>query len=258
MTRMRENWIGLKTLVAKEVTRIFRIWSQTLIPPIITLTLYFVIFGSVIGARVGKISGFNYMAYIAPGLIMMSVITNSYSNVVSSFFGAKFARHVEELMVSPLPLTCILLGYMAGGMVRGLLTGALVTLVALFFTHLDPAHPWIIITVALFTSAIFSLAGFTNAIFAKKFDDISIVPTFVLTPLTYLGGVFYSISLLPPFWRSLSRFNPIVYMVSAFRTGILGIYTMPLDTAYAIMSLFLLGLFATNLWLLRRGIGLRS
>jgi ABC-2 type transport system permease protein len=258
MSRTHQNWVGLSTLVNKEVVRIIRIWPQTLIPPVITMSLYFVIFGSVIGSRVGKISGFNYMAYIAPGLIMMSIITNSYSNVVSSFFGAKFARHVEELLVSPMPLSLLLLGYMIGGMVRGLLNGALVTVVALFFTHLDPAEPWVVISVAILTSAIFSLAGFTNAIFAKKFDDISIVPTFVLTPLTYLGGVFYSIALLPPFWRDLSRINPIVYMVSAFRTGILGIRTMPLTMAYSFMVLFLLFLFAANWWLLKRGIGIRS
>jgi ABC-2 type transport system permease protein len=258
MNRIRRNWIGLATLVNKEVVRIFRIWSQTLVPPAITMSLYFVIFGNVIGSRVGKMSGFSYMAYIAPGLIMMSIIQNSYSNVVSSFFGAKFARHVEEILVSPLPLSLLLLGYMAGGMVRGLLTGALVTLVALFFTHLEPAEPLVIVSVAILTSAIFSLAGFTNAIFAKKFDDISIVPTFVLTPLTYLSGVFYPIALLPPFWRDLSQIDPIVYMVSAFRTGILGIRTMPLMTAYGFMIIFLLFLFGMNWWLLKRGIGIRN
>ena len=216
------NLVAVKTIIRKEIVRVLRIWIQTIVPPAITMTLYFVIFGNLIGKRIGSMDGFDYMQYIAPGLIMMSVITNSYGNVVSSFFGAKFTRHIEEMLVAPMSNASIIIGHVAGGVLRGLLVGTLVTVIALFFTHLDIAHPFIMISVVLLSSIVFSLAGFINAIFATKFDDISIVPTFVLTPLTYLGGVFYTISLLPPFWQSVSKANPILYMVNAFRYGILG------------------------------------
>ena len=252
------NWIGLKTIVRKEIVRVARIWVQTIVPPAITMTLYFIIFGNLIGRRIGSMDGFDYMQYIAPGLIMMSVITNSYGNVVSSFFGAKFARHVEEMLVSPMSNATIILGHVAGGVMRGLLVGSLVTVVALFFTKLEVAHPLITISMVVLSSMVFALAGFINAVFATKFDDISIVPTFVLTPLTYLGGVFYSISLLPEFWQKVSLANPIIYMVNAFRYGILGVSDISIAYAYVIVGLFVVGLFTVNMMLLNRGVGIRE
>jgi ABC-2 type transport system permease protein len=222
------------------------------------MTLYFIIFGNLIGRRIGTMDGFDYMQYIAPGLIMMSVITNSYGNVVSSFFGAKFGRHVEEMLVAPMSYATIIIGHIAGGVLRGLLVGALVTIVALFFTRLDVAHPFIMISIVLLSSIVFSLAGFINAVFAKKFDDISIVPTFVLTPLTYLGGVFYSISLLPEFWQNVSKANPILYMVNAFRYGILGTSDISIGHAYAILIVFVVVLFSACMLLMKRGIGIRE
>ena len=256
--RHRENWIGFKTIVLKELSRILRIWMQTLLPPVITMTLYFIIFGNLIGRRIGLMDGFDYMQYIAPGLIMMSVITNSYGNVVSSFFGAKFGKYLEEMLVSPLPNWLIILGHMAGGMARGLMVGIAVTIIALFFTELQLHSLPVTLSVALLTSAVFSLAGMINAIFARKFDDIAIVPTFILTPLTYLGGVFYSINMLPEFWQGVSRANPILYMVNAFRHGILGVSDIGLGTAYAIIMVFLVVLFTTALMLMRKGVGIRD
>jgi ABC-2 type transport system permease protein len=198
------------------------------------------------------------MQYIAPGLIMMSVITNSYGNVVSSFFGAKFGRHIEEMLVSPMSNVTIILGHVAGGVVRGMLVGSLVTVVALAFTSLRVTHPLVTVSVILLSSVVFSLAGFINAVFARKFDDISIVPTFVLTPLTYLGGVFYSISLLPEFWQRVSMANPILYMVNAFRFGILGTSDISIAHAYAIILMFVVGLFTVSLVLMNRGVGIRE
>lgn len=258
MTRFQKNLVGFQTIVHKEVTRVMRIWVQTIVPPAITMTLYFIIFGNLIGRRIGPMEGYDYMAYIAPGLIMMSVITNSYGNVVSSFFGAKFARHIEELLVSPLPNSYILWGYIMGGVCRGLMVGAMVTIIALFFTDLDVVHPWITLSIVLLTSIVFSLGGLINAIFSKKFDDISIVPTFILTPLTYLGGVFYSINMLPEFWQSVSKGNPILYMVNAFRYGILGVSDIGIGEAYAIIGVFIIGLYLFAMFLLNRGVGLRS
>ena len=252
------NWVGLKTIVLKEVIRVLRIWIQTIVPPAITMTLYFIIFGNLIGSRIGPMDGYDYMQYIAPGLIMMSVITNSYGNVVSSFFGAKFARHVEEMLVSPLSNATIILGHVAGGVIRGLLVGSLVTLIALGFTDLSIEHPLITFSMVLLSSVVFALAGFINAMFARKFDDISIVPTFVLTPLTYLGGVFYSISLLPEFWQKVSLANPILYMVNAFRFGVLGASDISIAHAYAIVLLFVLLLFGACMLLMKRGVGIRS
>jgi ABC-2 type transport system permease protein len=256
--RLHANYIGFQTIVIKEINRVLRIWVQTLVPPVIQMTLYFIIFGSLIGSRVGKMNGYPYMTFLSAGLIMMSVITNSYSNVVSSFFGAKFSRHIEELLVSPLPNSLILVGYIIGGMTRGLLVGALVALVASFFTDMHIAHPLITLTVALLTSIVFSMAGLINAIYAKKFDDVTIIPNFVLTPLNYLGGVFYSIALLPPVWRDLTRVDPILYMVNAFRYGILGISDIDIGTAYGIIFLFIVILFSFSLYLLNKGVGLRS
>lgn len=258
MSRTRQNLIGMQTIINREVTRVLRIWVQTIVPPAITMTLYFIIFGALIGRRIGEMGGYDYMSYIAPGLIMMSVITNSYSNVASSFFGAKFGRHVEELLVSPLPNQYILIGYVMGGVLRGLLVGVVVTIVALFFTDLSVAHPLITISIVLLTAIVFSLGGFINAVFSRKFDDISIIPTFILTPLTYLGGVFYSIELLPTFWENASRGNPILYMVNGFRYGILGEADIGIGTAYAIILVFLVALYSLSLYLMNRGIGLRS
>ena len=252
------NLVAVRTIIRKELIRVLRIWIQTIVPPAITMTLYFIIFGNLIGRRIGSMDGFDYMAYIAPGLIMMSVITNSYGNVVSSFFGAKFARHIEEMLVSPMSNASIIVGHVAGGVLRGLLVGALVTVVALFFTRLDVAHPMIMLSVVLLSSIVFSLAGFINAVFAKKFDDISIVPTFVLTPLTYLGGVFYSISLLPEFWQNVSKANPILYMVNAFRYGILGTSDISITHAYAILVAFVAGLFTACMLLMKYGVGIRE
>jgi ABC-2 type transport system permease protein len=252
------NAVALKTIVRKEMVRVLRIWIQTIVPPAITMTLYFIIFGNLIGRRIGTMDGFDYMQFIAPGLIMMSVITNSYGNVVSSFFGAKFGRHVEEMLVSPMSSATIVIGHVAGGVLRGVMVGALVTLIALFFTKLDVRHPWITVSIVLLSSIVFALAGFINAVFAKKFDDISIVPTFVLTPLTYLGGVFYSISLLPSFWQQVSLANPILYMVNAFRYGILGSSDISIGVAYAILGIFVVVLFTACVQLMRRGIGIRE
>jgi len=252
------NFVALKTIIRKEMSRVLRIWIQTVVPPAITMTLYFIIFGNLIGRRIGTMDGFDYMQYIAPGLIMMSVITNSYGNVVSSFFGAKFGKHVEEMLVAPMSYATIIIGHVAGGVLRGLLVGMLVTVIALFFTKLEVAHPFIMISIVLLSSIVFSLAGFINAVFAKKFDDISIVPTFVLTPLTYLGGVFYSISMLPEFWQSVSKANPILYMVNAFRYGILGTSDIGIGQAYAILLVFVVLLFSGCMFLMRRGIGIRE
>ena len=252
------NVIALKTIVRKEIVRVLRIWVQTIVPPAITMTLYFIIFGNLIGRRIGTMDGFDYMQFIAPGPIMMSVITNSYGNVVSSFFGAKFGRHIEEMLVSPMSNATIILGHVAGGVLRGVLVGLLVTVIALFFTKLEVRHPFITISVVLLSSVVFALAGFINAVFAKKFDDISIVPTFVLTPLTYLGGVFYSISLLPDFWQSASLANPILYMVNAFRFGILGTSDIDITKAYAILLVFVVVLFTACYQLMHRGVGIRE
>ena len=252
------NLTAVKTLVRKEVIRVLRIWVQTIVPPAITMTLYFIIFGNLIGRRIGTMDGFDYMQYIAPGLIMMSVITNSYGNVVSSFFGAKFGRHVEEMIVSPMSNASIIVGHVAGGVIRGLLVGLMVTCIALAFTNLTVAHPFITVSMVLLSSIVFALAGFVNAVFAQKFDDISIVPTFVLTPLTYLGGVFYSISLLPEFWQKVSLGNPILYMVNAFRYGILGKSDISIAHAYLIVGLFVVGLYTACLMLLNRGVGIRE
>ncbi|MEO7067485.1 MAG: ABC transporter permease [Rhodanobacter sp.] len=253
------NLIAMNTVARREIIRIMRIWTQTLIPPVITMTLYFIIFGKLIGSRIGKIEGdFSYMQYIVPGLVMMSIINNSYMNISSSFYGAKFQRSVEEMLVAPMANWAILYGYVIGALVRSLVVGALVLLVALFFTSLHVAHPFIALTSVVLGSVIFALAGFINAIFATKFDDIALVPTFIITPLTYLGGVFYSINMLGEPWRMISHANPILYMVNAFRYGILGISDVSVGGAFAVMLLFIVGLTIGALYLLRRGVGLRS
>ena len=257
-TSAQRNLVALGTIVHREVRRILRIWGQTLVPPAITMTLYFLIFGGLIGSRIGDMGGFSYMEFIVPGLVMMSVIQNSYANISSSFFGAKFGRHVEELLVSPMPNWVILAGYVAGAVLRGLLVGAIVLLIAMLFTKVRIPHPLVTFTTVLLGATIFALAGFVNAVYAKKFDDVAIVPTFILTPLTYLGGVFYSVKLLPDWAEVATHANPIFYMVNAFRYGLLGSSDVPLWVAYALMLGFVVALTMLGLWLLKRGVGLRS
>jgi len=257
-TLARINLVGFQTIVIREFSRIIRIWGQTIVPPAITATLYFVIFGSLIGRRIGDMGGYSYIQYIAPGLIMMSVITNSYGNVVSSFFGAKFGKHIEELLVSPLPNWLIVAGYMVGGMARGLIVGAVVTIVTLLFTNLHIYNIGVVISAVLLSSIVFSLAGMINAVFAKNFDQISFIPTFVLTPLTYLGGVFYTIELLPEWARTISHGNPILYMVNAFRFGFLGVSDVNIGLAYSIMIAAVIVLYASCVLLLNKGVGTRD
>lgn len=257
MSNVQNNMVALTTIVSKEIRRFTRIWVQTLLPPAITMALYFVIFGRLIGAQIGDMHGFNYMQYIAPGLIMMSVITNSYTNVVSSFFSTKFMRSVEELLVSPVPNSIVLLGYVIGGVARGLCVGLIVTLLALFFTDLQIQHLGVTVMIVLLTAVVFSLGGFINAVYANSFDDVSIVPTFVLTPLTYFGGVFYSIDMLPEFWRNLSLGNPILYMVNTFRYGILGVSDVPVGHAFAMIGVCIVALTVYSMYLLNVGKGLR-
>lgn len=255
---IRLYWIALKSIWIKEVTRFGRIWVQTLVPPVITMTLYFIIFGNLIGSRIGDMQGFDYMQFIVPGLIMMSVITNSYSNVASSFFGAKYQHSIEELLVAPVPTHIVIIGFVGGGVARGICVGVLVTLVSLFFVPLEIHSWWVIALTLLLTAVLFSLGGLVNAIFAESFDDISIVPTFVLTPLTYLGGVFYSLTLLPPVWQAISKINPIVYMISGFRYGFLGISDVPLALTFGVLIAFTAAFYLLSWWLISRGRGLRS
>ena len=252
------HWIAFRTLLTREIRRFIRIWPQTLLPPAITMTLYFIIFGNLIGSRIGTMGGFSYMEYIAPGIIMMSVINNAYSNVASSLFSAKFQSHIEELIVAPIPNYLILAGYVAGGMARGLCVGLIVTIVSLFFTAIEIQHLWVTISMIILSSMMFALGGFINAIYARSFDEISIIPTFILTPLTYLGGVFYSISLLPEFWQNVSLLNPILYMVNAFRFGMLGVADIPVTTAFSIILVCIVGLTSFALYLLNKGTGIRN
>lgn len=250
-------WTAFTTIVTREVRRFTRIWPQTLLPPAVTMTLYFIIFGNLIGSRIGEMGGYDYMQFIVPGLIMMAVITNSYSNVVSSFFSMKFQRSIEELLVSPVPNWTILAGYVAGGMARGLSIGLIVTLLSLAFTQLSIHNLLMVVITVILTSALFSLGGFINAMLATKFDDISIVPTFVLTPLTYLGGVFYSIDMLPSFWQGVSLANPILYMVNGFRFGILGVSDVNPFVSLGMILVFIVLLAAVALRMLARGNGIR-
>ena len=252
------KYIAFETIVLREIRRFGRIWLQTLVPPAITIGLYFVIFGNLVGKRIGEMGGFQYMEFIVPGLIMMAVIQNSYSNVVSSFFSHKFQHSVEELLVAPVPNYVILCGFIVGGMARGLAVGTIVTFISMLFADLEIQNLFITVTVVLLTSIVFALAGFINALFANSFDDISIIPTFVLTPLIYLGGVFYSVELLPPFWKFVSALNPIFYMVNTFRYGILGSSDVDIRWAFFILCVFIVLLFTSCIFLLRKGTGLRS
>ena len=253
-----EKYIAFYTILMKEMRRFLRIWIQTVLPAMITTALYFVIFGNLIGARIGDMQGVRYIDYIVPGLILMTIITNSYANVVSSFYSSKFQRNVEEMLVSPVPNYVILLGYISGGVARGLVVGVAVTAVAALFAGIQLHNLTVIVTFALLTAVLFSLGGFINAIYAKSFDDISIVPTFVLTPLTYLGGIFYTINLLPVFWQKVSLVNPILYMVNAFRYGFLGLSDINIWYSYLIVIVFIVGLFSLSLYLLNKGHGIRT
>ena len=249
--------VALKTIAIKELLRFTRIWVQTMLPPAISVGLYFIIFGELIGSQINDIDGFKYMDYIVPGLILMSVITNSYANVVSSFFSAKFHHSIEEMLVSPLPNYIILIGFVSGGIARGIIVGIIVTLVSMFFSDFQIYSYSVTIAVFILTSALFALAGFINAAYARSFDDITIIPTFVLTPLTYLGGIFYSIKMLPEFWQSVSLVNPILYMINAFRYGLLGVSDIDLSVAFMIITAFIVLLFYFSLRLLRLGVGLK-
>lgn len=258
MTHLADYRVAYMTIVVKEVRRFLRIWVQTVLPAAISTSLYFLIFGHLIGERIGDMDGYRYIDFIVPGVIMMAIINNAYSNVVSSFFSAKFQRHVEELLVSPMPNAIILLGFVSGGIVRGLTVGVAVTAVAAVLSDLQVHNLALILLVALLTAALFAIGGFINAVYAKSFDDISIIPTFVLTPLIYLGGIFYSLELLPEFWQGVSLFNPILYMINAFRFGFIGTSDIGLGTAFVIIGLFIVGLYLFALHLLNRGVGVRS
>lgn len=255
---MSRTLIALETLLFKEITRFIRIWTQTLLPPAITMTLYFIIFGQQIGSQIQPIEGFSYMQYIAPGLTMMTIITSAYANTSSSFFGAKFSHSIEEMLVSSMPVYIMLTGYMMSGALRGLLAGCIVTVIALCFTHLQILHPFIVITMAILAAMLFSLAGLINGIFARKFDDVSFIPTFVLTPLTYLGGVFYSVHKLPSFWQKLSLLNPVLSIVSTFRYGMLGISDIPVYSGFLLVCALFFILFLWSIILLHRGTGLKN
>ncbi len=254
----REQYIAFMTILRKEIRRYTRIWTQTLLPSAITMSLYFVIFGSLVGSRIGEMGGFTYMQFVVPGLIMMAIVTNSYSNVVSSFFGSKFNNSIEELLVSPTPNYIILWGYIIGGVTRGLAVAVIVTCVALFFTNLSIYSFPVVIGIVTLTSVLFALAGFINAVFANSFDDISIVPTFVLTPLIYLGGVFYSLDLLPEFWRGVSQLNPLVYVVNAFRYGVLGVSDVNIEFAFGMIAAFTVAAYLYCMHLLNSGTRLRQ
>lgn len=254
----QQQWVSLTTIARKEIQRFIRIWTQTLIPPVITQTLYFVVFGSFIGSQLSTINGISYMQFIVPGLVMMAIITSSYMNVVSSFYIMKFARNIEELLVSPTPNWVVVTGFVIGGVARGLLTGGIVFAVSLFFTRPHIEHIVIILVFALLTAIVFSLGGLLNAIFAKKFDDTSIFTTFILTPLTYLGGVFYAIDKLPGVWQTISKFNPLVYMIDGFRFGFYGFSSVSVVLSFGMLVLFILVLVWANLYLLKKGTGLRS
>ncbi|MEE8365745.1 MAG: ABC transporter permease [Gammaproteobacteria bacterium] len=251
-------WIAYRTIARKEILRFARIWVQTIIPPVIMVGLYFIIFGNLIGEKIGDMDGMAYVDFIMPGLVMMSIITNSYANVVSSFYGAKYSHYIEEMQIAPIPNIVILLGYITGGVVRGIIVGIAVTLVSLIFTDFTVYSPVVVLVVAILTAFLFSLAGLINGIFANSFDDVTIIPTFVLTPLTYLGGIFYSIRLLPEFWQQVSLSNPILYMVNSFRYGFRGISDIELGTAIAVILFFILVLFSICMTLLNRGTGVRQ
>ena len=255
---MAVNRVAYLTILRKEIRRFARIWVQTIVPPAVNAVLYMLIFGGLIGSRISDMDGVRYMDFIVPGLIMMAIIINSYSNVVSSFYGSKFQKVIEEMLVSPISNFTILAGFVSGGVARGMAVGLLVSLVALFFSDIWPLHPLVTVAVAVLTSVMFALGGLINAVFAKSFDDISVVPNFVLTPLVYLGGVFYSIQMLPGFWQKVSLFNPVLYMVNGFRYGILGTSDIPLWHSFAVILAFIAVLGTVAMVLLNRGVGIKQ
>ena len=255
---MSVSLIAFITIIRKEVVRFTRIWGQTILPPAITQSLYFLIFGTIIGSQLSQINGLSYMQFVVPGIIMMSIITNSYSNVLSSFFGAKLQKYIEEVLVSPTPNWVVMFGYVGGGVLRGMLVGLVVFIVSFFFVKPTVENPLLVIFFSLLTAIVFSLAGFMNAIFAQKFDDLSIIPTFILTPLTYLGGVFYSINSLPDFWKQVAKFNPIVYMVDGFRAGFYGVSDFQIWYSAGLLIFVAALLSVANLYLLRKGIGVKA
>ncbi len=258
MTIKHPTWVGYLTIVRKESTRVFRIWSQTILPSVVTQSLYFIIFGGLIGSQLGAVDGMSYASFLVPGLVMMAAITNAFSNVASSFFGSKFMRSIEELLVSPLKPWALVAGYVTGGVVRGGVVAVAVFAVSAFFTRVHITHIAALIFFLLATCVIFALLGFLNGLFAKKFDDVGIIPTFVLTPLTYLGGVFYSLSNLPPFWRAVSYANPIVYMIDGFRYGFSGVSTTPVLASALILTVVAAGLIWINYTLVKKGYGLKT
>ncbi|HVV39172.1 MAG TPA: ABC transporter permease [Candidatus Paceibacterota bacterium] len=251
-------WTGYYTMMRRETVRIFRIWAQTILPPVVTTSLYFIVFGTFIGSQLAPIHGFSYIQFIVPGLIMMAVITSSYSNTVSTFYFAKWTRTIDEILVSPMPDWVVIAGFVSGGVLRGLIVGVFVLAVSLFFTHLVIFNALVVVAAIILTSLVFSFGGLINGIYAKGFDGISIVPTFVLTPLTYLGGIFYSISQFPEFWQKVSLFNPILYMVNAFRYGFLGVSDVPLATCFGVLILFTIGFGVVAVYLFKKGIGMKN
>lgn len=257
MTQWAKYWIAYQTIARREILRFARIWVQTIIPPMVMVGLYFIIFGNLIGQKIGDMDGMSYVDFIMPGLVMMSIITNSYANVVSSFYGAKYSHYIEEMQIAPIPNIIILLGYVTGGITRGMCVGVAVTVTSMLFTDFSIHAPMIVIAVAFLTAFLFSLAGLINGVFAKSFDHVTIIPTFVLTPLTYLGGIFYSIKLLPDFWQQISLINPILYMVNSFRLGFRGVSDIELGTAIAVIVVFILILFSVCMILLEKGTGIR-
>ncbi len=258
MSNLRLQIIGFVTIYLREVRRIIRIWPQTILPPIITISLYFLVFGKLLGAKVGLINNQPYMSFITPGLIMMGIINNSYVNVASSFFITKFQRHIEEMLVSPLSMHAILLGYIISGAMRGVVIGLIVILVAFCYTSLPMPYPFFALLLSMLTAILFSLAGFINAVFANKFDDISIIPAFIIAPFTYLGGIFYSLDILPPFWQTVTKLNPIFYMISGLRYGILGVSEIDIWTSLSIISVVIVVVYVITHQLMIRGIGLRN
>jgi ABC-2 type transport system permease protein len=250
--------LAFYTIARKEILRVFRIWKQTLLPSVITTSLYFLIFGKFIGSRVGDMMNHSYIEFIIPGLVMMGVISNSYSNVSSSFFGEKFLKSIEEILIAPVSNMVVIFGFVIGGVVRGSIVGFLIILVSGFFSDLAISNIGLAVVMIFLTAGLFSMFGLINAIYAKRFDDVSIVPTFVLNPLTYLGGVFYSIKLLPVFWQRVSLFNPILYIVNIFRYAFLGYSDIPVLRAFIVLVFFLVVVFFFCLHLLKRGVGLKN
>lgn len=253
-----ENWIAYKTIMNREIKRFTRIWSQTLLPSPISMTLYFLIFGAIIGPKIGQFEGVSFVQFMTPGLIMMAIITNSYGNVVSSFFQAKFLKSIEEMLVSPMSSWVLLCGYVTGGMLRGVLIAIIVFIVSFLFTHIQVYHPIYAIGMVFLTAMLFALGGLINAIFAQKFDDVNFIPTFVLTPLSYLGGVFYSIQILPPFWQKISLLNPIFYMVNGFRYALLNISDVSAFQSMGVLLVLNIAALAGAYYLLEKGIGLKQ